>query len=641
MVQSTLRSIRGRLVLAFVGISALTAAFGLYAVDNFERASDLVTRAFKQPLMSVSFAHRSHIDFSGMDRVVQRARAVPNSQQQQELDRQYNLFREDLAVARTRSISSRGAELADDIDRRVDAWMTLAQTAMATAAPADYAKLDLFHAEIVARFDTLAEVAAGDGFTLRQHGLSETENQRIATWIALATMLLATLTMVVVIGWSVLRPIDAAVGVAERIADGDLNVAMPRGGTEETAKLFAAMTVMQANVRTKMERETTLRESAQSRFLDAIENSSEGLIVLDAEDRIVAANGQFARYLPELSDFLVAGAKFGDALLEGIRRGLFDETFGGENEQRARYVVTRMTDRFSREIKLGDGRWLRVNRSRTRDGGAVVLWGDITDMKEREVKLDLARAEAEAANRAKSEFLANMSHELRTPLNAINGFAEVLAKEMLGPLGRAEYVEHAAVILDSGRHLLDIINDVLDLSKSEAGELQLDPTPVNIEEVLETCYRMMMEQCRAAGLRFDLDKEPNLPTVMADATRVRQILLNLLSNAVKFTESGGRVSLSATVASDNLVLSVTDTGIGMRREDIPRALEPFGQIDSSLTRNYQGTGLGLPLTKRLAELHGGSLVVESSPGFGTTVTVRLPIVRPIGIDQVEDVHGIA
>lgn len=283
----------------------------------------------------------------------------------------------------------------------------------------------------------------------------------------------------------------------------------------------------------------------------------------------------------------------------------------------------------------------RVNRSRTRDGGAIVLWGDITDMKEREVKLEFARAEAEAANRAKSEFLANMSHELRTPLNAINGFAEVLAKQMLGPIGRAEYVEHATVILDSGRHLLDIINDVLDLSKSEAGELQLDPTPVNIEEILETCYRMMMEQCRAAGLRFDLEKEPNLPTVMADATRVRQILLNLLSNAIKFTESGGRISLSAMVASGNLVLSVTDTGIGMRREDIPRALEPFGQIDSSLTRNYQGTGLGLPLTKRLAELHCGSLVVESSPGFGTMVTVRLPIVHPVGIDRAEDVLGVA
>lgn len=295
MVQSRLRSIRGRLVLAFVGISALTAAFGLYAVDNFERASDLVTRAFKQPLMSVSFAHRSHIDFSGMDRVVQRGRAFPNSQQQQELDRHYGLFREDLAVARTRSISGRAAELADDIDRRVEAWMTLAQTAMVTAAPADYAKLDVFHAEIVAQFDTLAEVAAGDGFTLRQHGLSETENQRIATWIALATMLLATLTMVIVIGRSVLRPIDAAVGVAERIADGDLKVAMPRGRTEETAKLFAAMTVMQANVRTKMEREMTLRESAQSCFLDAVESSTEGLIVLDAEDRIVAANRQFTR----------------------------------------------------------------------------------------------------------------------------------------------------------------------------------------------------------------------------------------------------------------------------------------------------------------------------------------------------------
>jgi signal transduction histidine kinase/HAMP domain-containing protein len=562
-----------------------------------------------------------------MDRVLQRARSGPDPALAAELKRLHALFREDMAVARARSISPRAKALVEEIDRLVDVWMALSRGVLAHPMRVESAKLDQLHSQITERFATLVDVAAGDGFTLRQRALNETDDQQLTTWLALAAMLLVTLTTTLVIGRSVLRPLDAAVGVAGRIADGDLNVAMPTGRTEETAKLFAAMTVMQANLRTKMEHEATLRESAQLRLVDAIESSSEGVIVLDAEDRIVVANSQFGRYVPALAEILVPGTCFGDALVEGIRRGLFDASFGTVEEQRARYVKTREKDRFVREIKLADGRWVRVSRSRTRDGGAVVIWGDITAMKEREARLEFARAQAEAASRAKTEFLANMSHELRTPLNAINGFAEVLAKEMMGPLGRKEYVDYAKVVLDSGRHLLAIINDILDLSKSEAGRLDIDPAPANVEEILETCYRIMIDQCRAANLHFDLEKDANLPTIEADATRVRQIVLNLLSNAAKFTEPGGAIVLGAATEGSDLVLSVRDTGIGMRAEDIPLALEPFGQIDSSLSRRYQGTGLGLPLTKRLVELHGGRMEIRSAPGRGTEVKVRLPIRR--------------
>jgi len=306
---------------------------------------------------------------------------------------------------------------------------------------------------------------------------------------------------------------------------------------------------------------------------------------------------------------------------------LFDASFGDVEAQRARYLKTReQTTSFIRENKLADGRTVRVSRDRTRDGGSVVIWSDITDLKERETNLDHARAQAEAASRAKTSFLANMSHELRTPLNGVIGLAEVMAKEMHGPLGSSDYLAYANNILESGRHLLEIINDVLDLSKSEAGKLEIRLRQMNIEDEIEACYRMMMEQCRRAEIHFAVAKDAALPIIEADPARVRQILLNLLSNAVKFTPASGRVELAVKVDGDrDLVLCVSDTGIGMRSEEIPIALEPFSQIDSSLSRRYEGTGLGLPLTKRLVELHGGALTIRSSPGKGTEVTVRLPI----------------
>jgi signal transduction histidine kinase/HAMP domain-containing protein len=626
-LQHPFRSIRGRLVLAFVGISALMAGFGAFAIHNFERSDELVVLTYKQPLMSVNFAHRSHLAFAWMDRALARSRLEPKASAAAELERLYALFREDIAVARLRSMSGRAEALVDEIAGLVDAWTALARQAIADPDASEMRDLDALHMRVTERFDVLIDVVAGDGFSLRQQGLSASYELRLATTIAFAAVLLLTLATAVIIGRSILRPVGGAVAVAERIAAGDLNVAMPHAGTEETGKLFAAMSVMQSSLRAKMERETALRESAQTRLVDAIESASEGVIVLDTEDRIVVANSQFRRLLPGIDDWLAPGREFGQALAEATRIGLFDASFGDVETQRARYLKTReQTTPFVRENKLADGRTLRVSRDRTRDGGSVVIWSDITDLKARETTLDQARAQAEAASRAKTSFLANMSHELRTPLNGVIGLAEVMAKEMHGPLGGADYLTYANNILDSGRHLLEIINDVLDLSKSEAGKLEIRLREMNIEDEIESCYRMMMEQCRRAEIHFAVAKDAVLPVIDADPARVRQILLNLLSNAVKFTPAGGRVELAVRIDGDrDLVLHVSDTGIGMRSEDIPIALEPFSQIDSSLSRRYEGTGLGLPLTKRLVELHGGTLAIRSAPGKGTVVTVRLPL----------------
>ena len=240
-----------------------------------------------------------------------------------------------------------------------------------------------------------------------------------------------------------------------------------------------------------------------------------------------------------------------------------------------------------------------------------------------------AHAEAEAASRAKSEFLANMSHELRTPLNAIIGFAEVIERETFGPAS-ARYREYASDIHGSGRHLLQVINDILDLAKVEAGQMLLHEVRLDPALVMQGCVRLIKPRAAKTNVRLYTAFDPNLPVLLADEARLRQIALNLLSNAVKFTKPGGRVSISTGLdTAGEITIAVADTGIGMTPDEVRIALEPFRQVTSSLSRSNEGTGLGLPLTKTLVELHGGRLDITSVPGRGTTVTVIFPPSRSL------------
>jgi signal transduction histidine kinase len=235
-------------------------------------------------------------------------------------------------------------------------------------------------------------------------------------------------------------------------------------------------------------------------------------------------------------------------------------------------------------------------------------------------------ARAEAASRAKSEFLANMSHELRTPLNAIIGFSSILKDEAFGPIGSGRYKEYAGDICNAGNHLLNVINDVLDLVKVDSGKMAVHAAPVDLRATAMSVAKLMEAEAAAGGIAVSMEVESGLAPIISDDTKIRQILMNLLSNAIKFTQSGGRVTLGVaqTAGGRQTRIRVADTGIGMREEDVPIALAPFGQIDSALNRKHAGTGLGLPLSQRLARLLGGDLEVESSPGDGTTVTVILP-----------------
>ena len=245
-------------------------------------------------------------------------------------------------------------------------------------------------------------------------------------------------------------------------------------------------------------------------------------------------------------------------------------------------------------------------------------------MRRNQDHLIAAKELAEAANRAKSEFLANMSHELRTPLNAIIGFSGMMSDGMFGPLDE-KYAEYASIIGDSGRHLLAIIADILDVAKADADRLMLAEERVEIADVVELGSKIVEDMARCAEIDFVAEIHDGLPPVMADPAKLTQILVNLLSNAVKFTGAGGKVRLSIKhQTQQGIIFRIEDTGIGMSPEQIPIALEPFGQISNSMTRNHDGVGLGLPLTKRLVELHCGTIELASEPGKGTIASVHLP-----------------
>lgn len=324
-----------------------------------------------------------------------------------------------------------------------------------------------------------------------------------------------------------------------------------------------------------------------------------------------AAAGIGSNYIALCDEAISAGDIAPRHITEGIRSALSGRSGAVPFDYRSS-LETDSWFRFLVEPIDGDHR------------GVVVMHVDITAFKLTQMELQRSRERAELASRTKTEFLANMSHELRTPLNAIIGFSEALREGYFGGLS-AQQAEYIRDIHDSGRHLLHVVNDILDLSKVEAGRLELSREAVEPKALIDSCLSLMRGRAHDAGLTLTLETRSSPELFHVDKTRVRQIVLNLLSNAIKFTPKGGRVAvrLAENSASD-VVVTIIDTGIGMRADEIGIALQPFRQIDNSLARRYEGTGLGLPLARLLTELHGGQLHIDSAPGIGTAVTVTLP-----------------
>jgi two-component system cell cycle sensor histidine kinase PleC len=388
---------------------------------------------------------------------------------------------------------------------------------------------------------------------------------------------------------------------------------------------------------------------ADLRLRDAIETIPEAFVLWDAADRLVLCNSHFQR-LHRLPDSAVTPGTSYETVTE----------VGRMPEIRTRLHEAGAPAPGARtfEAQLDDGHWLHVSERRTKDGGYVSVGTDITRIKEHEQKLvdndlrlratviDLKRSQAELerqaieladlaekyseeknraeeANQTKSRFLANMSHELRTPLNAIIGFSEIMESGMFGRLGSEKYQEYCRDILTSGHYLLEVINDILDMSKIEAGRMKLDMEPLDLAKTLAESLKVVAGRAADKNLALDAEIEGAIP-VVADRRAIKQIVVNLLSNAVKFTPEGGRVLIRSRVLDDSIRLMIADTGIGIAPQSLTRLGRPFEQVESQLTKTYHGSGLGLAIARSLTSLHGGSMRLRSKLGAGTVVCIWLP-----------------
>jgi signal transduction histidine kinase len=401
--------------------------------------------------------------------------------------------------------------------------------------------------------------------------------------------------------------------------------------------LLVLITLVALSLAHTLTQEARARTTAENRLQSAIEATPGAFALFDHDDRLVLYNRHYAEFYPEpLQPLLVPGARFETLIRALAAAGGYDGDEDAETRQQIIEHRLQAHRETSSEIvqQLLGGRWVLTRERKTREGGTVCFHTDITQMKQQENAIRKseqaerqARETAERADRTKSSFLATMSHELRTPLNAVIGFSQIIEQGIFGPQP-ARYREYATLIRRSGEHLLIIINDILDIAKLQSGKTELHLEVVPLGAIIEESARLMEPQAEAAGITLTCRIGESLPPVRADLTRLRQVVLNLLSNAIKFTPKGGKVSVAVSVWEGAVMITVADTGIGMAEKDIPRALEPFGQISNAMTRVHEGTGLGLPLSKSLIELHGGHFEIKSAPNVGTTITITLPAAAP-------------
>jgi len=400
---------------------------------------------------------------------------------------------------------------------------------------------------------------------------------------------------------------------------------------------------------TEQQRLAERSATADMRLRDAIEATSEAFVLWDANNRMVLCNRKYQE-LHQLPNAVVKTGTPYDTVMELSRQPIvqIDEKIESPVGDGGRVY----------EAQIEDGRWMQISERRTKDGGFVSVGTDITALKQQEERLldserallatvadlrrsrqtlevqaqqlvDLAeryaeeKTRAELANKSKSEFLANMSHELRTPLNAIIGFSEIMETGTFGPLGSDKYNEYCRDIRMSGEFLLDVINDILDMSKIEAGRYQIEAETLDLGEIADECVRIMSLRADEKNISTSVDIGKDL-RLSGDRRALKQVMLNLLSNAVKFNEEDGSIKVRARKVSGGITISIEDTGIGIEKSAVRKLGRPFEQVENQFTRSHKGSGLGLAISRSLIQLHGGALRIRSTPGKGTIVTVRLP-----------------
>jgi signal transduction histidine kinase/DNA-binding response OmpR family regulator/HAMP domain-containing protein len=447
------------------------------------------------------------------------------------------------------------------------------------------------------------------------------ERSRVDLALVLLASLVVILGAIVYVNRSLGSRLSAFSNAALSLAGGNLHVALPQpSGKDEVSRLMRALAVFR-DTAVEMER-SNLRELAETRqrLVDAIESISDGFAFFDNSDHLVLCNTRYRGFLGDPDGTIVkpgvsvtelaAKVPAGSGVRVGVNPGATRAAGGGGGAD------------TSNVRRLPDGRWVNIDKRRTTDGGTVVVYSDISELKTREEQLTDAKELAETANEAKSTFLATMSHEIRTPLNGIIGMSNLLSTTKLD----AEQRDFAATIKTAADTLLSIINDILDFSKVEAGALELEEIPIDLAETVETAVELVMPRAEEKGIKLACRISPDLPPgVIGDPTRLKQVVLNLLNNAVKFTDEG-EVLITVTPCSGDgapeqgraIRFAVRDTGIGIPEDRMDRLFRSFSQVDASTTRRFGGTGLGLAISQRLVERMGGTISVTSEVGTGST-----------------------
>ena len=610
-----LTTIRSRLVLGCLAMCLLVAAVGAYAVMSITRAGAVVEETYDRPMMAINFARAASLSFSRADAALLRQGVYEGADGADfsEFEERMDDFLSDLEIVEERALTARSREMTHEVRLQAQEWGAAVMAFGGEALPerALQAQAD----QIVETLDIIVELQANAAYLSRESAVAAVDrSQRLNTAAALAAIAVSIL-IIALLTRSIVRPLDAASGAANRIADGDFEAEIPAGGQDETGALLRSMSVMQDNIREMMAREKALRTTAQIRLIDALQNAHEAIVLVDADQRIIHANVKVKDFFPDLRE-------------ENIHGAFYPELFRQDGSP---VSVSRDTlfseEAHAGEMRLPDGRWLRTDRSVTSEGGALITWADISDAKQRESDYLDARDRAEMASRAKTDFMTAMTHELRTPLNAVIGFAGILKGHGAG--NGEQQKSYATLIHESGMNLLTIIENILEVSGAQESELWPETLPVS--ELVEEAAALHETQIAAKSIRLSVSGGEGA-CAHADPNAVKRAVGEIISNAVKFTDEGGAVSAEISALPRGVEIRIRDTGIGMSADKIPMALEPFRQLESGVTRHYEGCGLGLAVANQLIERSGGKLSVESEPGAGTCVTIWLPPAKALNPD---------
>ncbi|WP_026147997.1 sensor histidine kinase [Robiginitomaculum antarcticum] len=609
MIRNLLRiliSVKAKLFFGFLAMTLIITLLGAEAFFSLSSAGQSVKKTFDRPLMAVNFARSSSQVFSELQIEEFRQTEAWTVYDPDLLAVGVSKFRGDLAVAKERSIAPQAESFFKQVDIDLARWEALAALPLSPGTQEDKR---LIAQDIASNLDIIVELQTNQSYREREATLSQIS--KFSTYLLWSIGIAVALTLLLSawVALTIINPLKTAAVAARKISAGDFTAKIPKGGDDETGALLKTMAVMQANISQRMGREKSLRALAQDRLADSLKNSQDAILLTDENDRIIVCNPQTQTLFSALCGLNLINTRYLDHFSRDGVPLVGGETFDGARQ----------------EIALSDGRWVRVSASKTQEAGRLFIWTDITDSKIRAQRLREAKDAAEDADKAKSMFLAAMSHELRTPLNAVIGFSDIIKSEQLRQGGNENHAKLADLISQSGAHLLGIVKDVLSMADGrDATEMTVEFSPVDMVDIIEfTCAATLMD-IGQKHIKL-IQHIPDTPLqVRGDTPRLQQALFHLLSNAIKFGREGGVIKVTAQMTDKGEVrVDVIDNGIGISPENLNTIFEPFSQVESGYTRTYDGTGLGLSLARKIIDLHGGKLRIQSKLGKGTAVSLYL------------------